>query len=130
MKKVLALILALACVFSLAACGGSAAPAASGSEPAAAPASSGSPSTSSKPSGTYVGYYYGKVFSTVTFYADGSFTEKMEGESETWYGTWVIEGNQITSTYSDGSHDYYTWDPVNDTLDWKGEGRIIYRKVN
>ena len=93
----------------------------------AAPASSGSPTTASAPSGTYVGYYNGKVFSTVTFYADGSFTEKMEGQSETWHGTWVIEGNQITSTYSDGSHDYYTWDPVNDTLDWKGEGKIIYK---
>ncbi len=49
MKKVLALILALACMFSLAACGGSAAPASS--DTAAAPASSGS-TTAAAPAAT------------------------------------------------------------------------------
>jgi hypothetical protein len=83
------------------------------------------------PSGKYVGYLNGDVFSTVTFKDDGTFTELLTGQTSTWYGTWVMDATyHITSTYDDGSHDYYVWDPTTDTLDWKGEGRIIYRKTN
>ncbi len=83
------------------------------------------------PDGKYVGYLNGEVFSTVTFKSDGTFTELLTGQTSTWYGTWVMDATyHITNTYDDGSHDYYVWDPVTDSLDWKGEGRIIYRKVN
>ncbi|MBQ6274375.1 MAG: hypothetical protein IJK63_09155 [Oscillospiraceae bacterium] len=105
MKKFVSILLILVLVLTLCACGGG----------------------SKGPKGTYVGYYYGKVFSTVTFNSDGTFTEQMEGEPDLWRGTWVMDSsNHITSTYDDGSHDYYTWDPKTDTLDWKGEGEIIY----
>ena len=79
------------------------------------------------PEGRYTGSYAnGEVFSVVTFSSDGTFIEEFEGEQ--WYGTWVMEGNDITCTYDDGSHDYYVWNPSDDTLDWKGEGRVTYRK--
>ena len=79
------------------------------------------------PEGRYTGSYAnGEVFSVVTFSSDGTFIEEFEGEH--WYGTWVMEGNDITCTYDDGSHDYYVWNPSDDTLDWKGEGRVTYRK--
>ena len=107
MKKFVSILLILVLVLALCACGSGGA---------------------KGPKGTYVGYYYGKVFSTVTFNSDGTFTEQMEGEPDLWRGTWVMDStNHITSTYDDGSHDYYTWDPKADTLDWKGEGEIIYK---
>ena len=80
------------------------------------------------PEGKYTGYYAnGDVLSVITFNSDGTFTEDLDNNH--WYGTWVLEGNNVTCTYGDdGSHDYYVWNPSNDTLDWKGEGRVTYRK--
>ena len=93
MKKFVSILLILVLVLTLCACGGA-----------------------KGPKGTYVGYYYGKVFSTVTFNSDGTFTEQMEGEPDLWRGTWVMD-----------STNHITRDPKADTLDWKGEGEIIYK---
>jgi hypothetical protein len=106
MKKTVSILLILVMLFSvcaLCACGGS-----------------------KGPNGRYTGYIGTRVFSSVTFNRNGTFTEEIDGE--VWYGTWVIEGRNITCTYDDGSHDYYVFDPASDTLDWKGQGEIIYRK--
>ncbi len=106
MKKIVSILLILVLVFALCACGGA-----------------------KGPEGKYTGYLNGEVFSTVTFKSDGTFTEMLTGQTDLWYGTWVMDStNHITCTYDDGSHDYYNWDPKTDSLDWKGEGRIIYRK--
>jgi hypothetical protein len=81
------------------------------------------------PEGTYTGRYPdGDVLSVVTFYDDGTFSEEFEGEH--WYGTWVMDQNKrVTCTYGDdGSRDVYVWNAEDDTLDWQGEGRVLYSK--
>ena len=106
MKKTVSILLILVVVFSLCACGAAKAP-----------------------KGTYTGRYSdGDVLSVVTFNSDGTFTEEFEGEH--WYGTWEMDqNNRITITYGDdNSHDYYVWDAKTDTLDWMGEGEVIYSK--
>ena len=106
MKKIVSVLLILVVVFSLCACGGAKAP-----------------------KGTYTGRYSdGDVLSVITINSDGTFTEEFEDEH--WYGTWEMDqNNRVTCTYGDdGSTDSYVWDPKTDTLDWLGEGRVIYSK--
>ena len=106
MKKTVSILLILVVVFSLCACGAAKAP-----------------------KGTYTGRYSdGDVLSVVTFYDDGTFSEEFEGEH--WYGTWVMDQNKrVTCTYGDdGSRDTYVWNAEDDTLDWQGEGRVLYSK--
>ena len=106
MKKTVSVLLILVVVFSLCACG--------------------SPKA---PKGTYTGRYLdGDVLSVITINSDGTFTEEFEDEH--WYGTWEMDQNyNVTCTYGDdGSTDSYVWDPKTDTLDWLGEGRVIYSK--
>lgn len=106
-RKLIALITAALLCLSLVACGAAKEEEAKG------------------PKGTYTAM---EGLAELTF--DGEKVEyKSFGADEASTGTFTMDENNITVEFSNGNTDSFVYDETEDTLDWSGEGVIIFTKA-
>ena len=95
-KRAFALLLVLAMVFTLCACG------------------------AKGPKGRYIAAFEGSDLLVLEF-SGKNVTLSVIGDTDgPAHGTFTQDGNTVTCSFDDGTGDEFTYDPDADTLDWMG----------